>query len=218
MSYNHTNSFDAIWADNTVPVARQPPGVCTGGTEYSSAWVGIDGYNSNDVFQAGTESDAYCSGAFAQNSTYAWIEWYPYSETQITNFSVNPGDDMLIEVWNTTATQGNAYLVNYRTNQYVTLSLTPPAGYSLTGNSAEWVVELPELAGGLAALPDYVWDVFQNCAAYTFNGAAKWSDPYYPSSSSAPLLTMLDNNNNAISYPTLLGPTAIAFSATGSAF
>jgi len=212
-SYNHTNSFYYLIADYVVPTAIQAYGACTGGWDYSSSWIGIDGDGSNDVLQAGTESDAYCSGG--SNSSYysAWIEWFPFSETRITNFPVAPGDDLFIEVWNTSSTQGYAYLFNYRTNQSVSLSLTPPAGTSLIGNSAEWVVERPSVGGGLATLTNYVWDFFANCYAYTWSGVS-----YTPGTTSATQLTMLDNSSKPISYPTLLGTNAIWFRDEGSAY
>ncbi len=211
-SYQHATSFHFIITDFVVPVARQAYGVCTGSWDYSSTWVGIDGYGSNDVLQAGTESDAYC-GAGGSGSLYsAWYEWFPYGEVRIKNLPVAPGDDLFVEVWNTTAVQGYAYLVNYTTNQAVTVGFTAPPGAAFVGNSAEWVVERPGVNGGLANLTNYVSDYLSNCYAVTWNQVS-----YSPGSSSTLQLTMLDNSARPISFPTVLGGSAIWFQDEASA-
>src|SRR5580704_16340313 len=46
----------------------EPAGTCTSGDQWSSFWVGLDGYNSNSVEQTGSDVD--CSGATPKY--YAW--------------------------------------------------------------------------------------------------------------------------------------------------
>lgn len=211
-SYNRSNSFYFLYADYVVPVARQAYGSCTGSWDYSSSWVGLDGYGSGDVLQAGSESDAYCNGS--TNAAYysAWYEWYPFGSVRITNFPIAPGNDIFVEVWNVSATQGYAYFVNYTTNQTVEIGFTAPSNARFIGNSAEWVVERPGVNGGLATLTNYISDYFSSCYAYTFAYSQ-----YTPGSASAIQVTMVDNNGAAISYPTLLGTNAIWFQDEGSA-
>ena len=211
-SYNYNNSFYYLYTQYVVPVARQAFGSCTGSWDYSSSWIGIDGDGSNDVLQAGSESDAYCSGSTTAAYYSAWVEWYPYGSVRVSNLPVTAGDDMFVEVWNVSPTQGYAYILNYNNNQAVEIGLTPPSGTSLIGNTAEWVVERPGVNGGLANLTNYVIDYFSSCYAYTFAGTQ-----YTPGNSSALQLTMLDNNGNAISYPYLLGNAAIQFNDEGTA-
>jgi hypothetical protein len=214
-SYNTSTTFYYVYADYVVPVAGQAFGACTGGWDYSASWVGIDGYGSSDVLQAGVESDAYCSGFTMQTNYSAWIEWAPASEMSISNFTVAPGDDLFVDVWHTSATQGYAWFTNLTTNQYVNMSFTAPSGTLLVGNSAEWVVERPSIgagSGSLATLTNYVADAFWDCDANTESRAS-----YTPGSPGSLLVTMLDDDNNPISYPTLLGPTAILFQDEGSA-
>src|ERR1700761_1678583 len=50
----------------------EPAGTCTSGDQWSSFWVGLDGYNSNSVEQTGSDVD--CSGATP--TYYAWYEIY----------------------------------------------------------------------------------------------------------------------------------------------
>ena len=208
-----SSSFYFLEADYVVPVARQAFGACTGGWDYSSAWVGIDGYNSADVLQAGTESDAYCSGSTTATYYSPWYEWYPNGEVRITSLPAAPGDDFFVEVWSTSSTAGHAYLVNRNTNQYVNISFTAPSGTTLKGNSAEWIEERPGVNGGLATLTNYVADPFWGAVAETFGYTV-----IYPSSSSTFPVTMLDNSGNPISYSTLLGTSAFLMQDEGTAY
>jgi len=171
-----TKNKSAIYAEWVVPVAQQAFGVCNGGYDYSSQWIGFDGFNSSDVLQAGTEVDAYCSGGSTNTFYSAWYEWYPYDETRVTSPDVQPGDLMGAEVWYTTAAPyGNAYLVNYTLQQAATYAFNPPAGTTYVGNSAEWIVERPGVNGGLANLTNYVADPFN------FDYATYAKSTVYPS-------------------------------------
>jgi hypothetical protein len=211
-TYNNSTSFHYIFAEYVVPVATQAYGTCTGGWAYSSSWVGIDGYGSSDVLQAGTASDAYCNRGVRATSYSAWYEWYPYGSVQIGNFAVAPGDDIYIGVWNTSSTQGHVYFVNLTTNQAGELTFTAPPGTSLVGNSAEWVVERPYVNGGLSTLTNYISDYFSACTATTWGGTT-----VEPGSSSVVLVTMLDASGKPISVPVVLGQYAIWFQDEGSA-
>jgi hypothetical protein len=208
--YGNSSAY-FVYADYVVPIARQAFGACTGGWDYSSDWVGIDGYGSSDVLQAGTESDAFC-WIFGSSSLYSpWFEWYPNGETRITNLPAAAGDDYFVEVWSTSATAGHAYLVNRSTNQAVSISFSAPAGTRLVGNSTEWITERPGVNGSLATLTNYVATPFWDAFGETFAGSV--NAPY----NSTPI-TMLDNASNPISYPSLLGSYAFVTQDEGSAF
>src|SRR5438270_3710030 len=60
---------------------------------WSSAWVGIDGYNSSTVEQTGTEQDTSASGAHYS----AWYEMYPNAPVTL-NMAIHPGDVMSASV------------------------------------------------------------------------------------------------------------------------
>src|SRR5262245_55963259 len=60
-----------------------PSVTCASGTEYSSFWVGIDGFNSNTVEQIGVDADCL-SGSPVY---YAWFEFYPHTFVTINNFT-----------------------------------------------------------------------------------------------------------------------------------
>ncbi|MBV8901472.1 MAG: hypothetical protein JOY92_15320 [Verrucomicrobia bacterium] len=203
-----------VYSYYTIPRGQQAFGLPTGSWDWSSQWVGIDGFGSGDVLQAGTEADAYADSAGNKAAYYAaWFEWYPFNEVRINNFPVNGGDVMFVDVWNTSATDGYAYLADLSTNQVVSVSFTAPAGTTLIGNSMEWVVERPTVGGVLATLTNYV------ACPFDFTYGANASTIYYPGmtnfSGTMYNVTMV-NNNSPISYCYLLGP-ALWFMDTGSA-
>jgi hypothetical protein len=211
-TYNTTTSAYYIVAEYVVPVARQAYGACTNSWDYSSSWVGMDGWGSGDVLQAGTESDALCWVFGNATSYYAWYEWYPNGSVQISNFPIAPGDDMFVEVWNSSAGQGYAYMVNYNTNQAVEVGFTAPSNAKFIGNSFEWVVERPTVNGSLATLTNYISDYFSDCYGVTHGGAT-----YTPGNASALQVWMNDNNGNPISYPYPMGTYGIWLQDEGSA-
>jgi hypothetical protein len=72
---------------------------------YSSFWVGLDGWGTTDLVQAGTETDTInTTTGFASItliSTYAWTEFLPPQQAsiEVAGFVVNPGDRIFVEVW-----------------------------------------------------------------------------------------------------------------------
>ena len=72
-------SVSSSWAE--------PTGKCSSGDQYSSFWVGLDGYSSSSVEQVGSDVD--CSGRTPQY--YSWYEMYPADPVNFSN-TVRPGD------------------------------------------------------------------------------------------------------------------------------
>jgi hypothetical protein len=212
-SYGPT-SFTSVEGYWVIPIAQQAFGACTGGWDYESSWVGIDGYGSNDVLQAGTESDAYCNAGTKSTYYAAWYEWYPLGEVRISSLPVLAGDTMVIYVASNSSTSGTAFVENWTTGQYASINFSAPAGTQLVGNSAEWVVERPGINGGLATLTNYISEVFVNGWANTAAGTQ-----YGPGSIGTTWLTMLDNSGNPISRPlNTLGLNGVWFADEGSAY
>ena len=140
----------------TVPVAREAYNLCNVNTRYASFWVGIDGFNSPDVLQAGIEADASCSSQITSAYYSAWYEWYPDYEIRVSSPAVGPGDEIYVYVWNTSRTVGNYYMVNYTQNEVSSLSFDAPSGTQLVGDLVEWIAERPSIGGTLAMLTNYV--------------------------------------------------------------
>ena len=165
-------AIGAVGGVITVPSAHQPLNACSGGWLYSSAWPGIDGWNSNDVFQAGIEADSYCSAGTTASYYSAWIEWYPDYSYSVSQPAVSPGDMIYVQVWNDTSTHGYAYFHNYTTGVSATYILNAPAGTTLVGNSAEWIVEAPTVNGGQSALMNYVFSDITLGQAWNYKAAS----------------------------------------------
>jgi hypothetical protein len=193
-----SSSFYYTIADYDVPNVRQAH--CDGTWDAAITAVGIDGWGSGDVLQAGTIGEAYCSGITRSAYYYAMYEWYPYGWTTITSLSVAPGDEMFVEVWNTSSTSGHAYVLNISTSQYVIVSFSAPPGVHLVGNSAEWGMYL---YGGLATRTNYISEYLSNTYAYNFGYSAV--DPGSTSSFPVTMVTGM----GTIASPTLLGTNAI---------
>lgn len=173
----------------TVPDPADPKGGKS--AYYSSAWVGIDGWNSPDVLQAGTESE-FVNGS---KNVYAWWEWYPNYEVGISNFPVSAGDTMYCLICVSSPTTATIYLTNDNTDQTMSFSITAPGGTTLVGNCAEWIVETPSVGGSPTTLPDYGTVFFDEAYGYTKNKANV--DGY-----TGTPITLVDSANRPLSTPT----------------
>ncbi|MFF7468140.1 G1 family glutamic endopeptidase [Streptomyces sp. NPDC008092] len=82
--YAASGAHDLIQATWVLPAVS-----CTSGSQYSSVWVGLDGYTNSTVEQIGTEAD--CS-----NGTPVYYAWYQFYPDQRHTFSepVQPGDEL----------------------------------------------------------------------------------------------------------------------------
>jgi len=127
----------------------EPTGTCSSGSQYSSFWVGLDGYNSNSVEQTGTDVD--CSGRTAQY--YAWYEMYPAGSVEI-NHTVRPGDKISASV---TYAGSNKFTLQIADS---TQGWTYSTSKTLSGaprSSAEVITEAPccTSSGGILPLADF---------------------------------------------------------------
>jgi len=141
------------------------------GNGYMSEWVGIDGDCScNDLIQDGTEQE-WTGGS---PSYYAWIEFIPESELEISGFPVAPGDVIEMYAWKTgsgSSVKGNYYLANFNTRKSGSTSLSIPPGTTFSGKSAEWIVERTEVNGSFEnPLPFYAYTYMDN--AFVFRGTS----------------------------------------------
>jgi hypothetical protein len=122
-------------------------GTCPSTNQYSSFWVGIDGFNSGTVEQTGTDSDCQ-NGA---PTYYAWYEFYPHPSFLISGLTVSPGDHISAEahfggrsftVTITDTTTGQSFSKSARVS-------------SAQRSSAEWIAEAPSSSGGILPLADF---------------------------------------------------------------
>ncbi len=175
-------SFSTVSAQWTVPAVSQVSIKGATMTDVAS-WVGLDGFNSNDVAQAGIQETVTTGASGKTTVSYsAWDEWYPAGSNTIASsaFKVNPGDtvNITVETAGAGSTTANFLFDDLKTHQTYQTSLTAPNGTSLIGNSAEFVVETPEWSNGYSLfqppLSDFLTTpiVFQDASATYAGGTA----------------------------------------------
>ena len=130
-----------------------PTVTCNGGTENSSVWLGIDGYNSNTVEQLGTEQD--CSGKTAHY--FAWYEMYPAGLVTLS-LPVHGGDQIQANIQYVGNNQFALELTDLSTGDSF---LTTQPSSNAQRSSAEWIVEAP----GVLPLADFGTALFANSQA-----------------------------------------------------
>jgi hypothetical protein len=208
-----------IMTEFTVPSVSAS--TCNNSWEYASQWVGFDGYNSNDVLQAGVETDAICAGTSRAAFYSFWIEWYPYSEVRISNLPVSAGDTVEVIVWYTTsAPNGHAYIANLTKKVAVSGWFNQPSGTTFVGNSAEWIVEAPTVNGSLATIPNFgsVTLIDNAEGAFTTNGfqgaTSNWSTVYPGACDYGYVIydiSMVSATNTVLVSPALSGISTIKY-------
>jgi hypothetical protein len=128
-------SVTAVKGSWVVPAVT---GTCPSRAEYSSFWIGIDGYSSTTVEQTGTDTD--CSGGTPHY--YAWYEFYPANSVNIASVPIHAGDKISASV--TYSGTFTVHLADLTTGKTVSIS------HAVSGakrTSAEWIVETPEICG-----------------------------------------------------------------------
>jgi hypothetical protein len=176
----------------TVPAVSK-----SGGSTYSSVWVGIDGYSDGTVEQIGTEQDW-----IGKASYYAWYEMYPNASYRIP-YAVSSGDTMTGEV---KYDNGQFVLTLNDLTKNWTFNTTQTVSNALR-QSAEWIVEAPSLG---KVLP------LANFGTVTFTGASATLSGTTGTISSWPNdpITMVDGK--ATATPSPLSPDGSSFSVTYS--
>ena len=117
----------------------QPAIICPGvADQWTSNWVGLDGYNDPTVEQDGTV--AWCGGASHTTPKYeAWYEMFPAGSVNV--FAVHPGDIIDASVSYSDSTAGFTLTVSdLSTGKTATDTATCS---SCERASAEWIIERP---------------------------------------------------------------------------
>jgi hypothetical protein len=121
-------------------------GTCPSTNQYSSHWVGIDGYSSGTVEQTGTDSDCQ-NGAPVY---YAWYEFYPHPSFLINGLTISPGDVISAEA----SYSGGRFTVTITDTTTGQHFSTSAKVNSAQRSSAEWITEAP-YSGGILPLADF---------------------------------------------------------------
>lgn len=152
-----------------------------GTTTWSSFWIGLDGWDSGDVVQDGTNQTVTVADGIAYRTYYPWTEIWPQElEQAISNFNIYPGDEIYSEVYmgdangnvNPWGGYGYFWFEDLTTGQYTFLSTQFNSG-TYYGNNAEWIMERPSIngvSGDFFDLSDYWYAVMQDPYAGTSDG------------------------------------------------
>jgi hypothetical protein len=142
-----------------VPTVKAPPS-----NAYSSTWVGVGGYSSQDLIQAGTEQDVLSGGG---TQYYAWYEYLPFPEIPIS-MAVSPGNTMQVTVRTVSGGRSSSWEIFIK-NKTTGASFTKDLTYSSSFSSAEWIEEAPTVNGSIAPLADFGTVTFNSSEA-GYNG------------------------------------------------
>ncbi|SMF77479.1 Peptidase A4 family protein [Paenibacillus uliginis N3/975] len=142
-------AYHRISAEWTVPFVRPTPYA-----SYSSAWIGIDGFQNRNLIQTGTGHD-FVNG---KSEYYAWWEILPATATFIAK-PVHPGDRMKAIILKRTS---NKWLISLQnlTQNWTFLTLQRYTGPQA---SAEWIVEAPQVGGYNTRLARLTAVTFTRC-------------------------------------------------------
>jgi hypothetical protein len=185
----HTATYTSVSASWIEPTAH-----CPGGSQFSSFWVGLDGFNSNTVEQTGSEVD--CRSGTPKY--FGWFEMFPAFPVNYSN-PVHPGDHFAGSV---TFNGGSSFTLTLKDT---TAGWSHTVHKSLSGagrSSAEVIAEAPSSSGGVLPLADFGTVHFSNA---TVNGASLGS-------ANPVKITMVNNSGRAKDSVSALSGGA-AFSA-----
>jgi hypothetical protein len=130
------------------------------GNEYLAEWVGVDGYDNGDLIQAGVELDSDGSGG---EVVTPWWEILPDDETPIPSMFVDSGDSVAVSLSATSTTctttrrheAGYDWTITLDDTSQTDDSFSTTQCYAGGGDSAEWIVEAPEVMGSISTLAPF---------------------------------------------------------------
>ncbi|MGA9352279.1 MAG: G1 family glutamic endopeptidase [Terriglobales bacterium] len=172
------SAVSAVWDVPAIPLASSD-----GNTDYSAFWIGLDGDGTSDLVQAGTEQDAVEFFGLVFTQYYAWSELLPNQPTEQEVFSVNPGDEISVEVWMSTGSgapnpnggYGAFRIEDVTQGEGTGAFYVPLNGTTFDGTEAEWIMERPKVSGGLPELAAYLIANMTAGSALQVKGT-KWVD------------------------------------------
>jgi Peptidase A4 family len=127
---------NVVYAEWTVPTMSPNP--AEPGTQIVGFWVGLGGYGTSQLLQAGTAATVTGNGV---PSYWAWTEWVPAGYT-VVNFPVAAGDLISVLVCAPQADSGFVTMMNQKTNYAVSYPVFDPEGTTpYDGSTVEWIVE-----------------------------------------------------------------------------
>jgi hypothetical protein len=209
------HSGDKIWTvvgTWNIPKASPPAGAQHNLLYSASSWIGIDGDDgSDDVLQAGCDSDVKISGGNTHHQFRPWWEWFPKGSFWITNMPTSAGDEYFctiqcLSMLDGSATHNSALitLANITKGIVMPFSATAPKKVSLKGNCAEWIIEALEAGPHKTPeLAEYNSVYFNQCAAVTVKDKV-----VLPNTGNT--INMTNSSNKVISKGSFLGSVTVS--------
>ncbi len=185
-------------------------GTCPSTNQYSSFWVGIDGFNSGTVEQTGTDSD--CQNGVP--TYYAWYEFYPHPSFIINSITVHPGDKISAD----TTFNGKSFVTTIADTTTSQTFSTSSRVRSAQRSSAEWIAEAPSSSGGILPLANFGTVAFgtdntgvANTCFATINGVPSAIGSF---GSNVQQITMATNSGAVKASPSNLSSDGTSFTVT----
>ena len=175
------NEFYIVEADWRVPrVFDSPLAYCA-----AAEWVGL-GDGPSDLFQSGTDSESYSFFGWNFTHYWMWIEALPYTPWAVTNFPIDPGDQIRVTIFVADANgttwfneprggglsgrNDSVWFMLYNTTKGLSYWGTYPTvdtggRFRFVGNTAEFIVERPSSTKyGPYPLANFCVTTMRNCA------------------------------------------------------
>jgi Peptidase A4 family len=210
-------SVSGTW---NVPNLDVPPGLQDGTSCINSVWIGIDGFSapSKDILQAGIDLRVTRQAGVLNVEILPWWEWWQGDSFYFDGFPVSPGDIVSCNISGTAGgTAGTLYMANLVSGRHISLSIPAPAGTTLIGNCAEWIVERQTFDANSSILTELslFGSIFLDNAFATTAIPPK-TDQQTISAGHGTLISMTATDNvKILASPTILGPTTFRVDRSG---
>jgi hypothetical protein len=135
LGFSPPEPANVVYAEWTVPTISPHPS--EPGTQIVGFWVGLGGYGTSELLQAGTAATITGNSV----SYWAWTEWVP-AGYQVVNFPVAAGDPISVLVCAPQSDQGFVSIMNQNTNLAMSFPVSDPQGTTpYDGSTVEWIIE-----------------------------------------------------------------------------
>jgi hypothetical protein len=162
---------------------------------FASTWVGIGGFSTKDLIQAGVSEQSTSPHYFA------WWEKLPNSAVPINHRPVSPGDRVTVTVaqasskkWTISLTDAGHWTFSKRVT------------YNSSRSSAEWILEAPTVNGSQTKLPGLSTTMFRRTSKYVANGLTHTIAQGNPVK-----ILMFTRSDKREATPSALGPDGQSF-------
>jgi|SRR5580658_2404712 hypothetical protein len=180
----------------------EPTPTCTATTALVAFWIGIDGYSSDSVEQAGTLIECYEKTAYQ----YTWWEMYPTNDIQVVGTTVASGDAIVALI----TRSGSDYTLKITDTTHPANSFsTEQTCVGCANSSAEWIVEAPSGSSGVYPLARYSPPWKLTAADVAASGGIGTITSFTDDE-----ITMVDSSGNVEAEPSALNGAGTSFTDT----